>query len=219
MKQFYPTWLYVKCHNKTGLKYFGKTTKDPYTYAGSGKHWKRHIKLHGNDVRTEWAQLFQDKSALMEFALKFSAEHNIVESKDWANLQPENGLDGGDTFSSLTDDKKIKCRELRSKASSKQTHSDERRKKASERMLGNKNGIGNKSRTGQKQTEQEKQNRKMAQPVNPFRGKQHTESAKELLRAAMLNRPKIKCPHCSKELDPANYKRYHGDKCKSRIDS
>ena len=27
--EFKPTWLYIKQHNTTGLKYFGKTTKDP----------------------------------------------------------------------------------------------------------------------------------------------------------------------------------------------
>jgi len=33
-----PTYLYIKEHSKTGLKYFGKTTKsDPTVYDGSGK--------------------------------------------------------------------------------------------------------------------------------------------------------------------------------------
>ena len=50
---------------------------------------------------------------------------------------------------------------------------------------------------------------------NPNYGKAMLESQKELIRTAMLNRPKLKCPHCSKELDPANYKRYHGNNCKS----
>ena len=31
----------------------------------------------------------------MEFALNFSKDNNIVESEEWANLIPENGLDGG----------------------------------------------------------------------------------------------------------------------------
>lgn len=38
--------LYIKTHNTTGLKYFGKTTKDPYKYLGSGKHWRAHLKIH-----------------------------------------------------------------------------------------------------------------------------------------------------------------------------
>lgn len=218
MKQFNSTWLYIKRHNKTGLKYFGKTTQDPYSYVGSGKHWRRHVKLHGNDICTEWAQLFEDEQTLVEFALRFSAENNIVESTEWANLKPENGLDGGDTFSSLSKEQQDKCRELHSLKSAKQVHSKERREKISASMIGNKRGLGNKSRIGQKQSEEEKQNRKKSQPVNPFKGKSHTTEAKEKVRAAMLSRPKLKCSHCSKELDPANFKRYHGDNCKSRID-
>ena len=93
---FKPTWLYIKQHNLTGLKYFGKTiSKDPVKYKGSGKHWTRHINKYGNDVTTVWSQLFTDKNELKEFALKFSVDNNIVESIEWANLKPEDGLWGG----------------------------------------------------------------------------------------------------------------------------
>ena len=92
-----PTYLYIKQHSVTGLKYFGKTTKDPLKYNGSGKHWKRHIKEHGSEhIRTN--QVFGpyiDSVLISEFALAFSRDNNIVESKDWANLINENGLDGG----------------------------------------------------------------------------------------------------------------------------
>ena len=91
------THLYIKQHSVTGLKYFGKTTKeDPVSYLGSGIHWKRHIKKHGTEhVKTLWYQSFQDKKSLVDYATKFSKENNIVESKEWANLKEENGLDGG----------------------------------------------------------------------------------------------------------------------------
>ena len=107
MDTFIPTWLYIKQHNKTGLKYFGKTVQDPYSYTGSGKHWKNHIKVHGNDVTTTWAQLFTTESTIREYALQFSKENNIVESKEWANLTPENGLDGGDRYSFMSEEQKI----------------------------------------------------------------------------------------------------------------
>ena len=92
-----PTYLYIKQHSITGLKYFGKTTKNnPVEYLGSGIHWKKHIKKHGVEfVKTIWFQLFQSESEIIEFALKFSKENNIVNSKEWANLKEENGLDGG----------------------------------------------------------------------------------------------------------------------------
>jgi len=38
---------------------------------------------------------FDDQNTCTEFALLFSEKNKIVESKDWANLVPENGIDGG----------------------------------------------------------------------------------------------------------------------------
>jgi 5-methylcytosine-specific restriction endonuclease McrA len=40
-------YLYVKTHNKTGLKYLGKTEQDPFVYLGSGKRWLNHLNKHG----------------------------------------------------------------------------------------------------------------------------------------------------------------------------
>lgn len=89
-------FLYVKQHNLTGLKYFGKTTrKDPARYLGSGKYWKRHIKKYGYDISTINIWSFNTLEEASEFAIKFSVEHNIVESSEWANLIIENAADGG----------------------------------------------------------------------------------------------------------------------------
>jgi hypothetical protein len=88
------TYLYAKQHNVTGFRYFGKTTKDPYKYCGSGLHWKRHLKKHGNDVTTTWVMAYTDKETLVKEALFFSAVYDIVISNEWANAKPENGLDG-----------------------------------------------------------------------------------------------------------------------------
>jgi hypothetical protein len=92
-----PIYLYIKTHNKTGLKYFGKTTrKNPHKYLGSGKHWVAHLTKHGIDYTTEIYGCYTDKQECLQAALKFSEKHNIVESKEWANLRVES-LDGGDT--------------------------------------------------------------------------------------------------------------------------
>ena len=97
MDNFKPTYLYIKQHEVTGLQYFGKTTrKNVEGYLGSGKHWKRHIRKHGTAyVKTTWYMLFTNSVDLTAFALKFSQDNDIVESKEWANLVDENGLDGG----------------------------------------------------------------------------------------------------------------------------
>lgn len=86
--------LYVKTHNKTGLKYFGKTERDPMRYRGSGLYWLRHLAIHGYDVTTEIIAQFEDQEECTEFAIKFSEYHDIVKSESWANLRIENGADG-----------------------------------------------------------------------------------------------------------------------------
>lgn len=92
---FKPTYLYIKTHNKTGLKYFGKTTsKDPYKYQGSGTRWKNHIKKHGYDVTTEIVGYFIDEEECKQKAIEFGKENDIVESSVWANLKEEK-LEGG----------------------------------------------------------------------------------------------------------------------------
>jgi len=102
MNDFKPTWLMIKQHKVTGLKYFCKTALyDPITYLGSGTYWCRHLEDHGPYVDTIWYQLFDDKEEIMSYALSFSKENNIVDALDengrkiWANLILENGIDGG----------------------------------------------------------------------------------------------------------------------------
>lgn len=93
---FKPTYLYIKTHSVTGLKYFGKTTKsDPYSYTGSGEYWLKHLKIHGNHFSTEIVGFFTDREECVKAAVEFSTKNNIVESTEWANFKIENGIDGG----------------------------------------------------------------------------------------------------------------------------
>lgn len=96
---FKPTYLYIKTHKKTGLKYFGKTiSKNPVNYRGSGIRWQQHLKEHGgsrSDITTEIIGYYTDELECRKAALEFSEKHNIVESTDWANLEPEDGTWGG----------------------------------------------------------------------------------------------------------------------------
>lgn len=101
-------YLYIKTHQTTGLKYFGKTTNEnPYKYKGSGKYWKLHLRKHGNLVDTEVLGYFT-KDEVEPIALNFSKDNRIVESDDWANLIEENGLDGGAKGTSLSESHKAK---------------------------------------------------------------------------------------------------------------
>lgn len=99
MKNFKPTYLYIKRNTVTGLLYLGKTSSsNPLKYKGSGLYWKNHNKVHGwENVETLWYCLFLDKRTIEEFALMISSIYSVDISEEWANLTIENGLDGGDT--------------------------------------------------------------------------------------------------------------------------
>lgn len=105
-------YLYVKQHKITGLKYFGMTRKkDPFSYKGSGKRWVKHLKKHGASYYTLSVWGFDSLYLCSEFAMQFSNTNNIVESKDWANLIPENCIRGGVPGTKHTNETKRKISE------------------------------------------------------------------------------------------------------------
>lgn len=106
-----PTYLYIKQHSITGLKYLGKTTsKDPYKYNGSGKHWSRHIKKHGKEhIVNLWVSKPYYDTSIVNVALALSEMYDIVDSDAWANMKPENGLDGFPAGIKFTEEQRKKC--------------------------------------------------------------------------------------------------------------
>lgn len=88
--------LYVKQHNETGLKYFGRTYQNPFKYRGSGYRWREHLRRHGNNITTlsVWSYHDADIDQCKEYALRFSKEHDICNSVQWANMIVENVSDG-----------------------------------------------------------------------------------------------------------------------------
>ena len=174
MINYRPTWLYIKKHNITGLKYFGKTVKtDPTKYNGSGKYWILHLKEHGYNVSTIWCQLFIEQADLERYALAFSAENNISESKDWANLKPENGLDGG-------------CVGTHRSASTRQklSEANKGRKQSDETKL--KRSRSNKGKHGIPKSEETRQKIKTARKLQVM--KPHSQETKQKIGAANKGR-------------------------------
>lgn len=99
MNKFKSTYLCIKQHSVTGLKYLCKTQKsyeEMLEYKGSGRpYWNNHLKKHGRKyVETPWYCLFEEQEELTKFALMCSKQWNIVDSDEWANLRIENGVDG-----------------------------------------------------------------------------------------------------------------------------
>jgi hypothetical protein len=210
------TYLYIKTHNKTGLKYLGITTStDPHKYTGSGRDWKKHLALHGKDYTTEILQKCHLKEEVRKWGLYYSNLWNVVESEKWANLKVEVG-DGGELSTetrmkiSKSNSGKTASVETRKKMSNSakgKTYSEETRKKISLANKGKKSGIGrkhseetkkkiseantgNKSRLGQPHLEDTKQkisnNRKGH--TDGMTGKKHSEETKQKMREAQLNR-------------------------------
>ena len=88
--------LYLKTHNKTGMKYLGVFSpgvkhKTVHTYPGSGIDWVAHLKEHGKDVKTTVLIETEDKSKLRSQGEYYSNLWNIVESTEFANRIPETG--------------------------------------------------------------------------------------------------------------------------------
>ena len=123
-------YLYVKTHNKTGLKYLGKTiSEDPHKYPGSGIRWKKHLKKHGYDYSTEILRECQTENEMIEWGLYYSNLWNVKESNEWANLKEEAGDRG-----SLSIDLKSRI----SKSMIGQKHSELRRQNNSIAQKGKK---------------------------------------------------------------------------------
>jgi hypothetical protein len=127
-------YLYVKQHSKTKLKYFGRTIQiDPYKYKGSGDYWTNHINKYGRTfVETLNIWKFDTQEECTSFALVFSEENNIVNSKEWANMIIETGLSNGspkgrklskETCEKMSKSRKNKpCHNLDSKNKISMTH-------------------------------------------------------------------------------------------------
>lgn len=89
-----PLSLYIKRHTDTGLKYLGVTTKDPYSYLGSGRYWTAHLRKYGEGMMTCVLGVFDDIEECSRMGLLYSDEFDVVNSKEWANLKPENAKQG-----------------------------------------------------------------------------------------------------------------------------
>ena len=213
MNIYVPTYLYIKQHSITGLKYFGKTTRDPIKYLGSGTYWKRHIKKHGKEyVETLWYQLFDDKSLLTDFALLFSEHWDIVNSKKWANLMLENGLDGGGV-SGIT--RSIETKKKMSISQTGRKHSDETKSK----MLISNNNRSDEFRARMSVAKSNPSAETRARMSIAKKGKKHSNEHKlknSVSQKGISKGPQniVHCPYCVISGGLNMMKRWHFNNCK-----
>lgn len=115
-REFKPTYLYIKRHTITNMLYFGcsiRSHEKMISYKGSGGRWKDHIKIHGKDhVETLWYCLFYDPFSIVEFAVMFSIQENIIKSDKWANRIYETVLSVNSIDKIMSDETKLKLRNI-----------------------------------------------------------------------------------------------------------
>jgi NUMOD3 motif len=179
-----PTYLYVKQHAITGLKYFGKTnSKDPYKYLGSGKYWTSHLKAHGKEhvITVLLLGPYTDKEKIMNDALYFSNAMNITESNEWANLKPENGIDGGGMVGlKLSQEAKDKV----SAAQKGRKRTPEQLEQHRKRMKGKKHTPATKAKMSTASKGKKKSASAIANMRKARTGMKHTAEAKAKMSAA-----------------------------------
>jgi hypothetical protein len=187
-------YLYIKTHNETGLKYFGYTeSKNPYTYKGSGKKWKRHIAKHGYNVTTEIVFSSEDREQTKQKALEYSALWNVVESEKWANLTTEQ-LEGG--FYHINVSKEARAKSVESK-------------RINGCFLPENNPMFGKKHSDSAKTKQSK----MMKENNPNKNG-CSEQHKLNQSLAAKRKPRFLCVHCNGSFMAHTLACWHGDKCK-----
>lgn len=222
-------YLYVKTHNKTGLKYLGKTVSaDPHKYKGSGKLWRSHCKVHGYDYTT--VVLFQSacKDEIKQQGIYYSQLWDVVASDSWANLKQEE-CDGGYCPASVTPEANAKrsqtmrgrsqnpahtakaalARKGRKSKQSKEVRA-QAAIKASAKLKGRKKpeGHGEKIRQrliGRTLSNDVKNNLKAAWTTS--------RKLEQRARAIQLNAIVVSCPHCGKQGSKPSMQRNHFDNC------
>lgn len=198
----------------TGLKYLGKTVRDPYTYRGSGKRWVRHIKKHGYDVTTEIVGAYETLEEFIQVSVLMSEKLNIVNDPNWANLCVENG-NGGDR-SEFIDYSKI----------------DRGRGLSYEQMYGEVVGrnlrilrglTNTRTKLGVALSEEQRQKRRHPYGPNKHQRKKPTPRSEEHRKhLSEANRKRVRltriCPICQKS-GTGNMSRYHFKNCKILLSS
>ena len=182
--------IYITTNNVNGKQYIGKhSTPDPYDdYIGSGKILKNAIRYHGREQFTKQVLHIFDNIDDMNKKEKELITEEIINNSSYYNVAP--GGEGGDVLA-YADAQKQKNKSLAISA----------------RLKGKKLSDWHRQRIRETHAD-------ISGEKNPMFGKTQSESTRELISQRRLNAPKMMCK-CGKEVDKANFKRWHGDNCRS----
>lgn len=207
--------LYIKTHRKTGLKYFGQTKQDPYSYPGSGVDWTTHINDYGRDIHTEILLQTSDKTERNYWGRYYSKLWNIVGAMDnygnkiWANRIPETG--GGTGLTGWANPQYGK-----SPWNKGITLTKEQRVNLNidglKKSWGWNKGISVRCNpAGEFKKGHTPWNKDLPPEQQVWYNKNHTEESKLLM---CKPKEKAECPHCHKVGGISQMKRWHFDNCK-----
>jgi hypothetical protein len=235
-KEFTVIYLCVKEHKITKLKYFCKTTKkDPVRYLGSGKYWRDHLKIHGRLVETLEVWQFDKQEDCTKFALDFSEKFDIVHAtnengqKIWANLRPENGIDGNlPGYEGLTGEKNGMYNKTHTEENKEyfrllatgREHSKESKQKRSIKLSGSGNPMYGKKHSAESTKKRKEWSSKNSQNMlekgtHPF----NDINKRKLENGIHPSQLKVTCLTCQEESSFGMFTRWHGNKCRGPKDN
>jgi group I intron endonuclease len=216
-------FIYITTNLTNGKQYVGYRSTNTINdnYLGSGILLKKKIKQYGicNYKRSiiemcnefDWKE--KEKYWIKEKNTLVPNGYNISEGGDGGNLgkivnEKLSNKNKGKTYEELYGVKRAQI--IKNKISSTEKGkilSEETKKKMSIAKRGFKPSKETtkkqqESRKGYKHSEETKKKMSIANKGNKNLGKN------------LKNRPKKKCDYCNREIDIANYARYHGEKCK-----
>ena len=222
-------YLYKKTHKITGLKYLGKTSKNPYKYLGSGLKWIQHLKEHGKEIDTEILKECYSNEEVSFWGRYYSDLWNVSKSDEWANIIPETG------GSAAGRKRPRQAIEITAKKNSGKTRTDEFKSN----RTGALNPFYQKTHTAETRQKMSENHANVSGSNNPMYGKKHPNngikgewqwSEKARMKVSGPNNPmygkpspnkgkiqdKFQCPYCSKQVSKGNLSRWHGDNCKDK---
>jgi hypothetical protein len=198
-------YILLKTHNVTGKKYLCRhVTEDEntcYTYLGSGTYWKKHLETHGNDISTEIVAKCNSYEEAKTIGIHYSEKWNIVESKEFANLVPENGQGGSEVASQRKSFNRFgyEREPIKMLGQDNPSKRPEVGKKISDKLSGRKITWGDKI----------SQSCKGRIPHN--KGKPSPTSKTDHMNV------QIQCPHCGTTGGMGAMKRWHFNNCKNKL--
>lgn len=203
-------YLYKKTHKITGLKYLGKTSKNPHKYLGSGLEWLRHLKEYGKELDTEILKECHTNEEVSFWGRYYSDLWNVSKSDEWANIIPETG---GSASGRKRPQHAIEITAYKNKG-----------KKRTDEFKANRTGPLNsffdKKHTDETRKLMSQNHADVSGSNNPMYGKPHPNRGKTGLWKWSKPVVTTNCPHCGRNIGGlSNFKRFHGDNCKRNISS